>query len=155
VSAIKVNRQPRAGDVPAPLVAGVVALLVAMFLPMAQRTPVFPTELPPLRDAPGAVRNEHRAALALPAPPATPQVLAAWRAAERVSLRDILANIQAGRGTVGALLTDPSLYEDMKTLVGNVQRNEILRALVRYSIRADEGSRQPTPQATPAAPPSR
>jgi phospholipid/cholesterol/gamma-HCH transport system substrate-binding protein len=44
-----------------------------------------------------------------------------------------------GKGTVGALLTDPSVYEDIKRLVGDLERNDILRALVRYSIRRDEG----------------
>ncbi len=43
-----------------------------------------------------------------------------------------------GKGTVGALLTDPSVYEDIKRLVGDLERNDILRALVRYSIRRDE-----------------
>jgi phospholipid/cholesterol/gamma-HCH transport system substrate-binding protein len=53
-------------------------------------------------------------------------------------LRAVTADIRAGRGTIGALLTDPSIYEDIKRLVGNLERNEILRALVRYSIRQDE-----------------
>jgi phospholipid/cholesterol/gamma-HCH transport system substrate-binding protein len=44
-----------------------------------------------------------------------------------------------GKGTIGALLTDPSVYEDIKRLVGDLERNDILRALVRYSIRRDEG----------------
>lgn len=43
-----------------------------------------------------------------------------------------------GKGTIGALLTDPSVYEDIKRLIGDLQRNDILRALVRYSIRRDE-----------------
>lgn len=53
-------------------------------------------------------------------------------------LRAIVADIRAGRGTLGGFLTDPSVYEDVKRLVGNLERNEILRALVRYSIRHDE-----------------
>ena len=47
-----------------------------------------------------------------------------------------------GKGTIGALLTDPSVYEDIKRLVGDLERNDILRALVRYSIRRDE-AREP------------
>ena len=47
-----------------------------------------------------------------------------------------------GKGTIGALLTDPSIYEDIKRLVGDLERNDILRALVRYSIRRDE-AREP------------
>jgi phospholipid/cholesterol/gamma-HCH transport system substrate-binding protein len=53
-------------------------------------------------------------------------------------LRSIVADMRAGKGTIGALLVDPSVYEDLKSAVGNVERNQVLRALVRYSIRADE-----------------
>ncbi len=58
-------------------------------------------------------------------------------------LNTILRNIREGRGTIGALLTDSTIYEDVKRLVGDLQRNEILRALVRYSIRSDEARPQP------------
>ncbi|WP_231511185.1 MlaD family protein [Chondromyces apiculatus] len=53
-------------------------------------------------------------------------------------LRGIMRDVRAGKGTLGALLVDPSIYEDMKVLLGNVQRNDVLRALVRYSIKQDE-----------------
>ncbi|AUX33722.1 ABC transporter substrate-binding protein [Sorangium cellulosum] len=53
-------------------------------------------------------------------------------------LRAIVHDMRAGKGTLGALLVDPSIYEDMKSLLGNVQRNDVLRALVRYSIKQDE-----------------
>jgi phospholipid/cholesterol/gamma-HCH transport system substrate-binding protein len=75
-------------------------------------------------------------------------------------LRQIVANVKAGKGTVGALLVDPSIYEDMKAVLGNVQRNDVLRALVRYSIKQDEkkpsvtvseGAAQPDPSAPKAA----
>lgn len=53
-------------------------------------------------------------------------------------LRAIVENIRKGKGTLGALLVDPSLYEDLKSLVGNMDRNQVLRSLVRYSIQAEE-----------------
>ena len=53
-------------------------------------------------------------------------------------LRAIVGNLKQGKGTLGALLVDPTIYEDIKSAVGNVERNEVLRALVRYSIKADE-----------------
>lgn len=56
-------------------------------------------------------------------------------------LREIVAGVRAGRGTLGALLVDPSVYEDLKSLVGNVERNQVLRALVRYSIKQNEEQR--------------
>lgn len=53
-------------------------------------------------------------------------------------LRHIVADVRKGKGTVGALLVDPSVYEDLKLVLGNVERNKALRALVRYSIKQDE-----------------
>jgi phospholipid/cholesterol/gamma-HCH transport system substrate-binding protein len=46
--------------------------------------------------------------------------------------------VREGKGTIGALLVDPTVYEDIKAAIGNVSRNEVLRAFVRYSIKADE-----------------
>ncbi|MGH7272639.1 MAG: MlaD family protein, partial [Polyangiaceae bacterium] len=60
-------------------------------------------------------------------------------------LRVIVSSIKQGKGTLGALLVDPTVYEDIKSAVGNVGRNEVLRALVRYSIKADE--KPPLPEA--------
>ncbi len=57
-------------------------------------------------------------------------------------LRSLVHDVRQGKGTLGALLVDPSVYEDIRALVGNVERNEVLRALVRYSIKADEGKGQ-------------
>jgi phospholipid/cholesterol/gamma-HCH transport system substrate-binding protein len=53
-------------------------------------------------------------------------------------LRVIVRDMRRGKGTIGALLVDPSIYEDMKMVLGNVERNKTLRALVRYSITRDE-----------------
>lgn len=49
-------------------------------------------------------------------------------------LREIVARINAGDGSLGALINDPTVYEDLKGILGNVKRNRILRELVRYSI---------------------
>jgi len=53
-------------------------------------------------------------------------------------LRDIVRGMKQGKGTIGALLVDPTIYEDVKRVLGNVERNSVLRALVRYSIKRDE-----------------
>ncbi len=55
-------------------------------------------------------------------------------------LQAIVHDVRAGKGTLGAFLSDPSVYEDIKVLLGNVGRNRSLRALVRYSIKQDEAS---------------
>ncbi len=59
-------------------------------------------------------------------------------------LRKITGDLRAGRGTIGGLLVDPSVYEDVKGIVGNVERNQVLRALVRYSIKQNEDRRPDT-----------
>jgi phospholipid/cholesterol/gamma-HCH transport system substrate-binding protein len=75
--------------------------------------------------------------------------------AASADLRDIVSGLKKGKGTLGALLVDPSVYEDMKVVLGNVERNEVLRALVRYSIKQDEQRpgvevKDPTPPASSA-----
>jgi phospholipid/cholesterol/gamma-HCH transport system substrate-binding protein len=57
-------------------------------------------------------------------------------------IRQMVADVRAGKGTLGALLVDPSVYEDVKILLGNIDRNQALRALVRYSIKRDETPRK-------------
>ncbi len=54
-------------------------------------------------------------------------------------LAAVVRDVREGKGTLGALLVDPSVYEDLKMLLGNVQRNRALRALVRYAIQRDDG----------------
>lgn len=70
--------------------------------------------------------------------------------ATMADVRTIVANAKAGKGTIGALLVDPSIYDDVKSILGNVQRNDVLRALVRYSIKQDE--KKPEVKVAPAAP---
>lgn len=50
----------------------------------------------------------------------------------------ITANVERGRGTLGGLLVDPSVYEDMKTVLGNIERNKVFKALVRMTIKEDD-----------------
>jgi phospholipid/cholesterol/gamma-HCH transport system substrate-binding protein len=51
-------------------------------------------------------------------------------------LNSILAKLDTGEGTLGMLLNDPTLYEDLKRLVGGAQRSTVVRTLIRMS--ADE-----------------
>lgn len=62
------------------------------------------------------------------------------RSAEKVVVKTdaIVADVQKGKGTLGALLVDPSVYQDLKVLLGNVRRNDAVRALVRYSVEEQE-----------------
>lgn len=64
-------------------------------------------------------------------------------------LRDIVRDLKKGKGTLGALLVDPSIYEDLKRVIGNVERNNVLRALVRYSLKNDQAPPAATVTGTP------
>lgn len=56
-------------------------------------------------------------------------------------LNHIATDIERGRGTLGGLVMDPSVYEDLKSILGNVRRNVILKALFRFAI--SEGGVEP------------
>jgi phospholipid/cholesterol/gamma-HCH transport system substrate-binding protein len=50
-------------------------------------------------------------------------------------LNSILEKIDQGRGSMGAFINDPALYDDAKALVGQVNRNRIMRNLIRQTIK--------------------
>ncbi len=50
-------------------------------------------------------------------------------------LDSILDKIDSGTGTVGALINDPSLYDDIKMLFGGANRNRVVRNLIRQTIK--------------------
>jgi len=51
------------------------------------------------------------------------------------SVNRIMGEIERGRGTLGGLVVDPSVYEDLKTVLGNVERSVLLKALIRFTIK--------------------
>lgn len=53
-------------------------------------------------------------------------------------LNSILAKVDAGDGTLGLLVNDPTLFEDMKVLLGGAQRSAVVRTLIRLSSEDDE-----------------
>lgn len=55
-------------------------------------------------------------------------------------LDSILDKINRGKGTLGALINDPDLYEDAKSLVGGANRNRIMRNLIRKTIKDAESA---------------
>ena len=61
-------------------------------------------------------------------------------------LRQVIADAKTGKGTVGRLLTDPSVYEDLKVLIGNVRRNDAVKAIVRYAIEQEDKRAAETPK---------
>ncbi len=47
-----------------------------------------------------------------------------------VRLNSILAKVDRGEGTIGLMLNDPTLYEELKMLVGGAGRSAVVRALI-------------------------
>jgi phospholipid/cholesterol/gamma-HCH transport system substrate-binding protein len=56
------------------------------------------------------------------------------------NLNAILEKVNNGSGTIGALINDPQLYYDARSLVGGANRNRIVRNLVRQAIQESEKS---------------
>jgi len=59
------------------------------------------------------------------------------------SLSHILEKVNDGTGTIGALINDPSLYDQLKALFGGANRNRIIRNLVRQTIKDSEKNGDP------------
>jgi phospholipid/cholesterol/gamma-HCH transport system substrate-binding protein len=59
---------------------------------------------------------------------------------ERASgdLADMTRYVKSGQGTVGALIVDPTIYDQLVSVLGGIGRSRILRALVRYAIARDD-----------------
>lgn len=54
------------------------------------------------------------------------------------NLGSILEKVNNGTGTLGALVNDPGLYDDVKALMGGANRNRVMRNLVRQTVRKGE-----------------
>jgi phospholipid/cholesterol/gamma-HCH transport system substrate-binding protein len=70
------------------------------------------------------------------------------------TIRKLVDKVNAGQGSLGAIIADPTLYEDLKTILGNLRRNRVLRSLIRFAIqrRENHGTKPPRPAPNGAAP---
>jgi len=53
-------------------------------------------------------------------------------------VRNVAEDVGQGKGTVGGLLKDPTIYQDLKAVLGNIKRNLLLKAVIRMTIEKDE-----------------
>lgn len=58
-------------------------------------------------------------------------------------LKEILAGINRGEGTVGMLIKDPALYNEIRTFFGRANKSKLVRSVVRATL--DENDRQVVP----------
>lgn len=97
-----------------------------------------------------AVRNEPGLLHTLIYDEQSGQIMQQWsELSQRVNR--LTREMEKGRGTLGALMVDPSVYEDMKTILGNIERNVLLKALIRFTIKQD-GIQRPAEVPRPAEP---
>lgn len=55
----------------------------------------------------------------------------------------IVSKINTGKGTIGALVNDPSLFNDVKTLLGKANRNKLIRSVIRYTLKTNDKEQLP------------
>lgn len=51
-----------------------------------------------------------------------------------LDLEKIMADLKSGKGSLGLMLTDPSIYNQIQQLIGDISRNRLLKAIIRYGI---------------------
>jgi ABC-type transporter Mla subunit MlaD len=64
-------------------------------------------------------------------------------------VKTLVADVKKGKGTVGQLLNDPTVYEDLKVLLGNMRRNDAVRSLVRFAVEQEERKATAPPTTKP------
>lgn len=61
-------------------------------------------------------------------------------------LKQILEKVNNGTGTLGALVNDASLYDQIKALLGGANRNRIMRNIIRQTMKDPEEGSSPKSQ---------
>jgi phospholipid/cholesterol/gamma-HCH transport system substrate-binding protein len=54
------------------------------------------------------------------------------------TLNRMVQDVDQGRGSLGGLLRDPTVYEDLKSVLGNVKRNVLFKALIRFTTEQEQ-----------------
>ncbi len=54
------------------------------------------------------------------------------------NLQTVTDRMKNGEGTIGALMSDASLYEDLKNLIGGANRNNVLKFFVRQAVKSSD-----------------
>lgn len=54
------------------------------------------------------------------------------------NMANVSGKINRGEGTLGALVNDASLFNDMKTLLGKANRNKLIQTIIRYTLKTKD-----------------
>lgn len=68
------------------------------------------------------------------------------------SIKEVMAKVREGEGSLGGLIQDPTVYEDLKQVLGNLRRNRLLRAMVRFLLVHQEDVEKPAAREAAASP---
>lgn len=90
--------------------------------------------LPALLDDPKTKESLTRAMAAM----ANMEKATADAAQAAADLRAVMGRVEKGEGTLGALVNDPGVYDDLRALLGRAQRNRVLRGVIRHTIERNE-----------------
>ncbi len=60
----------------------------------------------------------------------------------------VVSTIEKGDGTLGKLLKDPKAYDDLVKILGNIERNNTIKKLVRFVVEKDEAASSAAPTAS-------
>jgi phospholipid/cholesterol/gamma-HCH transport system substrate-binding protein len=54
------------------------------------------------------------------------------------NLNEMTAKIAKGEGSIGGLINDPTVYYDLKTLMGKANRSRLIQAVIRHTLSQNE-----------------
>lgn len=54
------------------------------------------------------------------------------------NMKEVSKKIEQGEGSIGGLINDPTVYYDLMTLLGNANRNKLLRTVIRSTLATNE-----------------
>lgn len=58
------------------------------------------------------------------------------------SLKLILAKVETGEGSLGALINDPTVYEDLKIVLGGAKRSRMIKSFIQYTIKKNKDQKE-------------
>jgi phospholipid/cholesterol/gamma-HCH transport system substrate-binding protein len=51
------------------------------------------------------------------------------------SVNNIVKKVERGEGSLGGIINDPTVYEDLKVILGGAKRSKTIKGLIRYTIK--------------------
>lgn len=67
----------------------------------------------------------------------------------QVLVAEVRHSISTGEGTIGKLIKDPKAYDDLVKLLGNIERNNVIKTMVRFVVEQDEAAEPGAPANSP------